>query len=105
MKIHFTRDSICMGDDLYDNSRDYEFDENATKQDIMPIIKSKHFLATVVNNNVLWILYNTNGEKILSYYTLKDEIIYHTTKMTLSEICDDTYKLHFKYRCNPDYND
>jgi hypothetical protein len=44
-------------------------------------------------------------EKILSYYTLKDEIIYHTTKKTLSDVCDGTYHLHFRYLGDPNYTD
>jgi hypothetical protein len=30
MKIHFTRNSVCIGDDCFDNSRYYEFDNQAT---------------------------------------------------------------------------
>lgn len=34
MKIHVTRSSICMGDDVFDNSRDIEFATNAAVSDI-----------------------------------------------------------------------
>lgn len=38
MNIHFTRSSVCMGDDCFDNSKDFEFDDTASWEDIMPII-------------------------------------------------------------------
>ena len=30
MVIHFTRDSVCMGDDCFDNSRDFDFADGAS---------------------------------------------------------------------------
>jgi hypothetical protein len=45
-----------MGDDCFDNSREYEFYNQATWEDIMPVIKDNHFLASVSGNDVVWVL-------------------------------------------------
>ena len=101
MKIHFTRNSVCMGDDCFDNSRDYEFHNQATWEDIMVVIKDNHFLASISENDVVWVLQNSKKEEIISYFTYKDIIIRCTYKTLLSEICDEVYELHFKYYSSP----
>ena len=101
MNIHFTRNSVCMGDDCFDNSRYYEFGDGATWEDIMPLIKEKHFLASVSGNDVVWVLQNFRKEEILSYFTLKDIVVHCTTKALLSEIYNGVYKLHFIYFSSP----
>ncbi len=101
MKIHFTRDSVCMGDDCFDNSCDYEFNEEATWEEIMPIILENHFLASVSGNDVVWVLQNSKKEEILSFYTLKDIVVHCTTKTSILDICEGNYNLHFKYYSSP----
>lgn len=101
MKIHFTRNSVCMGDDCLDNSGDYYFSDEATWEDIMPVIKEKHFLAAVSGNDVVWVLQNYQKKEILSYFTRRNIVIHCTTKTLLSEICDGVYELHFQYFSSP----
>lgn len=97
MRIHFTRDSVCMGDDCNDNSRDFWFSEDATWEDILPVIKENRFLASVWGNDVVWVLENSRKEEILSYFTINDAVIRCTAKNTLREICGGVYELHFRY--------
>ena len=101
MKIHFTRESVCMGDDCFDNGRDYYFSDEATWEDIMPIIKEKRFLASVSGNDVVWVLKNYQKEEILSYFTLRNIVVHCTTKTLLSEICSGINELHFQYFSSP----
>ena len=101
MEIHFTRDSVCMGDDCFDNSRDYTFKDTDLQSEIMPRIKKEHFLASVNKNNVVWVLCNADGEEILSYLTLADKIICHTKKSTIKAICGKEKTLHFRYYSSP----
>ena len=101
MIIHFTRDSVCMGDDCLDNSRNYIFDDDASWKEIMPIIKEKHFLASVSGNNVVWVLVNTQGIEVLSYFTLTGKVIHYMNKCRLDDICNGDNRLHFKYFSSP----
>ncbi len=39
MVIHFTRGSVCMGDDAFDNSRDILFEDSARVCDIIRTLK------------------------------------------------------------------
>lgn len=43
MIIHFTRGSVCMGDDVFDNSRDIEFATNAAVCDIILTLNANSF--------------------------------------------------------------
>jgi hypothetical protein len=90
-----------MGDDCFDNSGDYAFDNQATWEEIMPVIKENYFLASVSGNDVVWVLQNSKKEEIIPYFTFKDIIIRCTTKTLLPEICDEVYELHFKYYSSP----
>lgn len=97
MNIHFTRNSVCMGDDCFDNSRDYSFNPDAKWSDILPIIIKNDFLPSIHGNDVVWVLHNSEHEEILSYFTKTNTIIKCTNKVLLSEICNGINKLHFKY--------
>jgi hypothetical protein len=101
MLIHFTRDSVCVVDDYFDNSRDYEFALNDTWDKIMLVIKENHFLASISGNNVVWVLQNNNGEEILSYFTSRDVVVKCTTKTLIQEICGESLELAFKYYISP----
>ena len=102
MKIHFTRDSVCMGDDCFDNSRDYHFKSNSNIESIIPIIKENRFLASVSGGDVVWVLTDFSNKEILSYFTKKDIVIYHVDKNNeLSKICSKRRELHFKYYSSP----
>lgn len=100
MKICFTRDSVCMADDCFDNSRKYTIKDDANLDEIMPLIKENRFLASVSGNDVVWVLKNTKDEEILSYFTLEDKVIKRTEKESIQEICDGVNELHFKYYCS-----
>jgi len=99
--LHFTRDSVCMGDDCFDNSRDFDFPEQATWSDIMPYIKQEHFLASVDGNDVVWVLENGTNDEVLSYFTFDDIIIKSTTKDSVKDICGEKNTLNFKYYSSP----
>lgn len=101
MRIHFTRNSVCMGDDMSDNSRNYELSDDADLSDIWSLISEKNFLPHISGNNVVWLLVNNNGEEIFSYFTLKDTIVRITKKNSLGQICGDSATLHFRYYTSP----
>lgn len=101
MIIHFTRDSVCMGDDMMDNSRDYELSDDALWTDILKVVKEKHFLPHVSGNDVVWVLLNNNGNEIFALYVLKDVVVRISPKDTVKQICQDSNTLHFRYYISP----
>lgn len=101
MRIQFTRDSVCMGDDVIDNSKEYELSDDADCLSIMAILKEKNFLPHVSGNNAVWVLINDKGDEIFSFFMLKDISVKITTKNSLKQICGDVNKLHFRYYTSP----
>lgn len=101
MLIHFTRDSVCMGDDMMDNSRDYEMPDDAIWSDILEVIRDKRFLPHVSGNNVVWLLMNEKGEEIFSYFVLREILCKITIKNSLRQICRNSNTLHFRYYISP----
>lgn len=96
MTIYCTRDSVCMGDDAMDNSRDIGFANDATVSDIIPVIKENRFLASV--SDVLWKCSGKDNTHFLEYYTKSDKMVFHIPENTpLSEVCGDELRLHFSY--------
>ncbi len=43
MLVHVTRNSVCMGDDAFDNSRDIEFHDNAAARDVIRVLNENSF--------------------------------------------------------------
>lgn len=101
MLIHFTRDSVCMGDDMMDNSRDYEMPDDAIWSDILELIRDKSFLPHVSGNNVVWLLMNESGEEIFSYFVSREILCQITEMYSLRQICEDSNTLHFRYYTSP----
>lgn len=102
MVIHFTRNSVCMGDDVFDNSRDIEFiDNNATVHDIIPVLNENSFFPHVSGNDVMWAVENARRERVLEYYTKCGRKVYKVPKNTpLTEVCGDKMTLHCVYYAN-----
>ncbi|MDQ0360692.1 DUF6966 domain-containing protein [Breznakia pachnodae] len=101
VNIRFTRDSVCMADDVMDNSRTYPCNINHLYESIITIVKEHHFLASISGNNVVWVLYNHLHKEILSYYTKVDKVIRIMNKHSIDEVCEGEYTLHFRYITSP----
>lgn len=98
MKIHVTRSSVCMGDDVFDNSRDIEFATNAAVGDIIPELNASSFFPSVSGNDVMWAVENARKERILEYYTKSERTVFKIPKNTrLKDACGDKPKLHCVY--------
>ena len=101
MIIHVTRDSVCMGDDTFDNSRDIEFDGNATVGRIIPELNGRAFFPSVSGNDVLWAVENSHRKRILEYYTKSAETEYMIgADVLLKDVCGDSPLLHCVYYAN-----
>ncbi|MDE6731664.1 MAG: hypothetical protein K2J77_02150 [Oscillospiraceae bacterium] len=98
MKIHVTRGSVCMGDDVFDNSRDIEFATNASVGDIIPELNANSFFPHVSGNDVMWAVENARKERILEYYTKSERTDFKIPENTrLKEACGDKLSLHCVY--------
>ncbi|MDE7398596.1 MAG: hypothetical protein K2N06_03620, partial [Oscillospiraceae bacterium] len=98
MKIHVTRNSVCMGDDVFDNSRDIEFATNAAVGDIISELNSNSFFPHVSGNDVMWAVENARKERILEYYTKSEKTVFIIPKTALlKDICGGKMTLHCVY--------
>ena len=101
MTVHVTRDSVCMGDDTFDNSRDIEFDDNATVGRIIPALNERSFFPSVSGNDVMWAVENSRKKRILEYYTKLDNTEYRiSSDMPLKDVCGDRLTLNCVYYAN-----
>ena len=101
MIIHVTRDSVCMGDDTFDNSRDIEFDDNAPVGRIIPELNGRSFFPSVSGNDVMWAIENSRKKRILEYYTKLAGTEYKiSADMLLKDVCGDKLMLHCVYYAN-----
>lgn len=98
MTIHVTRGSVCMGDDVFDNSRNIEFATNAEVCDIIPALNANLFFPHVSGNDVMWAVENSHKDRILEYYTKSGKQVYKINKnMLLKDVCGDKPTLHCVY--------
>ena len=98
MTIYCTRGSVCMGDDVMDNSRNIDFPNDAVVSDIISVIRENRFLPSVSGNDVLWKCSSKENQHFLEYYTKSNKTVLHIPENTpLSEICGDEMHLHFSY--------
>ncbi|MFV0519477.1 MAG: hypothetical protein ACK5LY_04305 [Lachnospirales bacterium] len=86
-----------MGDDMMDNSREYELPDDAHWLAIVSLIKEKNFLPLISGNDVVWVIINDRCEEIFSLFMLRDIIFKTTAKNSLEGICRDVNTLHFRY--------
>ena len=98
MTILLTRDSVCMGDDMVDNSREIGFADDASASDIIPVLKANRFLPSITGNDVLWKCSSAKNKFFLEYYTKSEQTVFHIPENTpLSKICGRELELHFSY--------
>ena len=101
MLIHVTRDSVCMGDDVFDNSRDIEFDDNASIESIIPVLYERSFFPSVSGNDVMWVVENVRKERVLEYYTKIEKTEFKVSvNKPLKEVCGEELMLHCVYYAN-----
>jgi len=102
IRITVTRDSVCMGDDVFDHRRTYLFGNDATYMELMELILEEQYMPTIAGNNVVWVLHNGNYKDIVSYFSLTGKIFEGLTEKSLSEICKEDKMLKFRYYPSPE---
>lgn len=102
MLVHVTRTAVCMGDDVFDNSRDIGFDDNAAVCDVISTLNADSFFPYITGNDVMWAVLNSRGEVMLEYYTKNlGRTVYMVPKNALlREICGSEMTLHCVYYSN-----
>lgn len=98
MTVHITRNSVCMGDDVFDNSRDIEFADDATAGDIIPALMKNRFFPHVSGNDVMWAVENAGKKRVLEYYTKSGDVVFKISRNTpLKDVCGGKPTLHCVY--------
>lgn len=97
VSVHVTRDSVCMGDDCFDNSRDFMLDGTLDWGGFMSVMLNGHFLPNVSGNDVVWVLTDIRGMELFTYFTKEEMLISHTADRGLAAFLEHGAGLHFKY--------
>ena len=102
MKIIVDRDSVCAGDDAFYHEMTFEVPESLTVAEFFDLMESHRFLASIIGNDVAWILQNQTG-KIGEYFTKTGEITHPEVKLK-DKIDEANGDIHFdvRYYSNPE---
>lgn len=76
MKISVYRDSVCMGDDVFDHTIQYEVPESATFLDVFRDLIRQGYFPSVVGNNVVWAMVQ-DEEDLMSWKTADSILFSH----------------------------
>lgn len=79
-EIKVKRDSVCMGDDVFNNSRSYEVEEGLDLSSVMEMLINDHFFASVHGNDVVWSMNLEVTSQELASYQTKKKLIFYTLK-------------------------
>jgi len=101
MNIFFTRDSVCMGDDIFENKLKIEIDENHTYEQLFKLPISLNFLPQIYGNDVVWVLKKDKNTPLISYFTKIDKFYRGYAKETVGDTCREINSLHFEYYSSP----
>lgn len=96
MKVTVDRASVCAGDDVFPHRKTYELPDNADCRDLLKILKSDGFFASVSGNDVAWEL-NVGGT-VFAYFTKSGRCV-SRGDIRLSALGDS---LRFAYYTSPD---
>ena len=101
MEIKIDRESVCMGDDCEDHSKIYQFEDNATYEDLFEKLKNDNYFPSVSGNNVVWVLTAKDFDCIFSYYTKMDKFFAGLSEKSLMKICGSFGEVNLHYYSNP----
>lgn len=102
MKIKVSRDSVCLGDDVFDHTKIVDFEnEDATYEDLFHVLKESRYFPSISGNNVVWVLTANGCECIFSYFTRTDKFSAGVTEKCLKKICEGSNEVHLRYYTTP----
>lgn len=101
MKIEVSRESVCLADDMFDHSKTYQLDHNATYEELFNMLKEDKYFPNIAGNNVIWVLTTRHYKCVFSYYTKTDKLSMRLCEKHLKNICDSSFKMYFKYYSSP----
>lgn len=103
LKIKVSRDSVCMGDDAFDNTKTFSFDnDNITYEDLFNEMKNNGYFPSLSGNNVVWVLTTEGCNCIFSYFTRTDKLSMGLSEKSIKKICQNSNKVHLKYYSSPE---
>ena len=102
MKITVTRDSVCMGDDVFDHTKQFVLPEDASYEQLYNELMKQNYFPSISGNNVVWVLCNKKYDCIFSYYTYDNIFHCGLSEKDLCNIDDGTHSFHLKYFSSPE---
>ena len=98
MKISVYRHSVCMGDDVFDHTIQYEVPESATFLDLFRDLIRQGYFPSVVGNNVVWAMVR-DEEDLMSWKTADSILFSHIAAETpIAATADAGSKAAFRFR-------
>lgn len=105
MKIKVNRDSVCLGDDIDDHTKEYQINDNSTYEDLFKLLLKDHYFPSISGNNVVWVLTSDISDCIFSYFTRTNKFSPGLSTNSLYQICYESSrpaeKLYLKYYTTP----
>lgn len=101
MKITVCRDSVCMGDDVFDHTIQYSIPETATFLDVFRDLIRQGYFARVTGNNVVWTMV-WNGEDLMSWKTADNILFSHTAAEAPIAATQGQAAFRFRYFSSPE---
>lgn len=102
MKITINRDSVCMGDDAYDRTKQFVLPDDAEYEDLYNELRKQSYFPYIHGNNVVWVLSNKEHECIFSYFTYDNSFSAGLNETLLSNIDDGSHRFHLRYFSSPE---
>ena len=105
MKILINRDSVCLGDDIYDHMKMYQMDDSSTYEDLFDLLITENYLPQIYGNNVVWVLKSSKYDCIFSYFTKTGKMSPGLSEKSLNKLFNDEMdsmvELNFEYYSTP----
>lgn len=100
MKISVYRDSVCMGDDVFDHTIQYEVPETVTFLDVFRDLIRQGYFPSVVGNNVVWAMVR-DEEDLMSWKTADSILFSHIAVETPIATTQGQSAFRFRYYSSP----
>lgn len=95
VRYQIDRDSVCMGDDVFDHRIEVELSDDATYQDLFHALKKIHYLPS--SSRCVWVMANPKHFCICSYFKEIDHFSLGLIENRLSVLDDGSHLFRMKY--------
>lgn len=107
MLIHYTRDSVAMGDDVYaPHEIEFDLSSAATLEDVIHKIKAMSYLPKIYGGKATWVLYNGSTPLAVIAQQWEQAKIFDCRDLAIQKLfLKEEVNLFFRYYAQQDPND